>query len=39
MTYILAKYAEYTNVGGNKTGGFGVTKFVPRGGKQKKEYV
>jgi len=27
---MLAKYAEYANVGGNKTGGFGVTKFMSR---------
>jgi CRISPR-associated endoribonuclease Cas6 len=26
-TTMLAKYAEYANVGGNKTGGFGVTRF------------
>jgi len=25
----LAKYAEYANIGGNKTGGFGVTRFAP----------
>jgi CRISPR/Cas system endoribonuclease Cas6 (RAMP superfamily) len=24
----LAKFAEYSNIGGNRTGGFGVTKFV-----------
>jgi len=30
ITCMLAKYAEYANVGGNKTGGFGVTKFVPK---------
>lgn len=28
-TCMLAKYAEYSNIGGNKTGGFGVTKSVP----------
>jgi len=28
IIYMLAKYAEYANIGGNKTGGFGVTKFV-----------
>jgi CRISPR-associated endoribonuclease Cas6 len=39
ITYMLAEYAEYANVGGNKTGGFGVTRFVPKGGKQKKGYV
>jgi len=27
ITCMLAKYAEYTNVGGNKTGGFGVVKI------------
>jgi len=27
-TCMLAKYAEYSNIGGNKTGGFGVTKIV-----------
>ena len=26
LTLVLAKYAEYSNVGGNRTGGFGVTK-------------
>jgi len=30
ITCTLAKYAEYANIGGNKTGGFGVTKFVPK---------
>jgi len=39
VTCMLAKFAEYTNIGGNKTGGFGVTRFVPRGGNQKKGYV
>ncbi len=24
ITCIMAKYAEYANIGGNKTGGFGV---------------
>jgi len=28
-TCMLAKFAEYANIGGNKTGGFGVTEFVP----------
>lgn len=28
VTIMLAKYAEYANIGGNKTGGYGVTKFV-----------
>jgi CRISPR-associated endoribonuclease Cas6 len=41
ITCMLAKYAEYANIGGNKTGGFGVTKFVPlpRSIKQKSEYT
>jgi len=25
---MLAKYAEYANIGGNKTGGFGVTNLM-----------
>jgi CRISPR-associated endoribonuclease Cas6 len=29
ITGMLAKYAEYANIGGNKTGGFGVTKLIP----------
>jgi len=29
-TCMLAKYVEYSNIGGNKTGGFGVTKFASR---------
>jgi CRISPR/Cas system endoribonuclease Cas6 (RAMP superfamily) len=28
ITCMLAKYAEYSNIGGNKTGGFGVTRLV-----------
>jgi CRISPR/Cas system endoribonuclease Cas6 (RAMP superfamily) len=28
VTCMLARFAEYSNVGGNKTGGFGVTKFM-----------
>jgi len=41
ITCMLAKYAEYANIGGNKTGGFGVTKFVPppRAIKQKNEHI
>jgi CRISPR-associated endoribonuclease Cas6 len=41
ITSMLAKYAEYANIGGNKTGGFGTTKFVPppRAIKQKSEYI
>ena len=27
LTCMLAKYAEYSNIGGNRTGGFGVTKM------------
>ena len=27
VTQILAKFAEYSNIGGNRTGGFGVTVF------------
>jgi CRISPR-associated endoribonuclease Cas6 len=27
VTCMLAKYAEYANIGGNKTGGFGVTRM------------
>jgi CRISPR-associated endoribonuclease Cas6 len=30
VTCILAKFAEYSNIGGNRTGGFGVTTFVIR---------
>ena len=30
VTSILAKFAEFANVGGNKTGGFGVTRLVLR---------
>ncbi|MEM2337615.1 MAG: CRISPR system precrRNA processing endoribonuclease RAMP protein Cas6 [Candidatus Bathyarchaeia archaeon] len=28
VTVMLAKYAEYSNIGGNKTAGYGVTKFT-----------
>jgi len=28
ITCMLAKYVEYANVGGNKTGGFGMVKLV-----------
>jgi len=31
ITCMLAKFAEYSNVGGNKTGGFGVTRCAFRG--------
>jgi len=27
ITCMLARYAEYANIGGNKTGGYGVTRF------------
>lgn len=27
ITCMLAKYAEYANIGGNKTGGYGVVKI------------
>jgi CRISPR-associated endoribonuclease Cas6 len=30
VTAMLAKYAEYTNIGGNKTAGYGVTKVALR---------
>ncbi|MEM3736587.1 MAG: CRISPR system precrRNA processing endoribonuclease RAMP protein Cas6 [Candidatus Bathyarchaeia archaeon] len=30
ITCMLARFAEYANVGGNRTGGFGVTKFASR---------
>jgi CRISPR-associated endoribonuclease Cas6 len=33
-TITLAKYAEYSNIGGNRTGGFGVTRY--RDGKDAK---
>jgi len=29
VTAILARFAEYSNVGGNRTGGFGETRFHP----------
>jgi CRISPR/Cas system CSM-associated protein Csm3 (group 7 of RAMP superfamily) len=29
ITCMLAKYAELANIGGNKTEGYGVTKYVP----------
>lgn len=28
ITCMLAKYAEFANVGGNRTGGFGVTRLA-----------
>lgn len=30
VTSMLARFAEFSNIGGNKTGGFGVTRFIPR---------
>jgi len=27
VTQVLAKFAEYSNIRGNRTGGFGVTKI------------
>jgi CRISPR/Cas system endoribonuclease Cas6 (RAMP superfamily) len=27
---MLARFAEYSGIGGNRTGGFGVTKFMPK---------
>jgi len=32
ITCMLAKYAEYANIGGNKTGGFGVVRMQQRQG-------
>jgi len=38
VTQVLARFAEYSNVGGNRTGGFGVTKqkTKPHGEKNEK---
>ncbi len=30
LTVTLARFAEYSNVGGNRTGGFGEVKFYPK---------
>jgi len=30
MTCTLAKFAEYSNIGANRTGGFGVTEYRPK---------
>ena len=30
VTVTLAQFAEYSNIGGNRTGGFGVTRFYPK---------
>jgi CRISPR/Cas system endoribonuclease Cas6 (RAMP superfamily) len=37
ITCMLVKFAEYANIGGNKTGGFGVTKFFPKNNSQRQE--
>lgn len=29
LTWAMARFAEYSNVGGNRTGGFGVVRFEP----------
>jgi len=33
VTCVLARYAEYSNIGGNRTGGFGVTELKIKPGK------
>jgi CRISPR/Cas system endoribonuclease Cas6 (RAMP superfamily) len=30
VTVMLAKYSVYSNIGGNKTAGYGVTKAITR---------
>ena len=30
VTDMLAKFAEFSNIGGNRTGGFGVVKYTPK---------
>jgi len=30
VTLVFARFAEYSNIGGNRTGGFGVTLFVSK---------
>jgi hypothetical protein len=30
VTVIQAKYADYSNIGENKTAGYGVTRFIPK---------
>jgi CRISPR/Cas system endoribonuclease Cas6 (RAMP superfamily) len=30
VTCVLAEFAEYSNVGGNRTGGFGVIRFLSK---------
>jgi CRISPR/Cas system endoribonuclease Cas6 (RAMP superfamily) len=37
-TCMLAKYAEYANIGGNKTGAFGVVKMHKRNDNYKKAF-
>jgi len=32
VTQTLARFAEFSNIGGNRTGGFGVVKFQPKPG-------
>jgi len=32
VTCMLAKYAEFSNIGGNKTGGYGVVRMLPSRG-------
>ena len=29
VTVALARFAEYSNIGGNRTGGFGEVTFIP----------
>ena len=36
VTQVLARFAEYSNVGGNRTGGFGVTKHKTKPESEKK---
>jgi hypothetical protein len=31
---MLAKYAEFSNIGGNKTGGYGVSKMIQNKGEK-----
>jgi hypothetical protein len=34
---MLARYAEYANIGGNKTGGYGETRLVLKKGQDKRK--
>ena len=34
VTCMLAKYAEFANIGGNKTGGYGVSKMIQNKGEK-----